>query len=410
MNAGAPEEEGGAAPPIGIIPPIGDIPSRAVSELAAEAQAAADGSRSSDPDAALRAAVQAQARDVCLEVAEHGRAGGVIIVGGEAFARILRSPPGPPPRDADFLCSGDSKPVAVAMARRIREMGVETACKPAKHCGTWRIFAAGAVVADVTGVRPDEFRGLRAAARPCPTVAPVEYLKMSAHFELSRPTVFPGRWPVVFRRLAALYREFPPADPPSRRSVPVRPLAAPGASIVRAASLAAEGARGSVLIAGGFGAELAGMLGAGSRSGCDRVDVVVVSRDEDDSLMTAIKLSRCHPGLLTDGPFPPSLLLPGFSSVLDADGRELARVYHSTVPLTAAGDGLASVDVVMFLLYGEVLLRSRTPAWAAPLAATVALGLVGADGDDPRESRESPGGETVSTRGAWRRLLLAPER
>ena len=345
----------------------------------------------------------AAASDACWAVA---KSGAMVLVGGEAINRTL---PGggvygdEEHRDFDFISSSSSKLAAANMMRAIRDKGLDANIHPAVHEGTWTVKVHRRVVADVTeathqelqalarrkslkdgaggdptgppapnpGGRRRSRRGIGRRHSAYPLVAPVEYLKMSLHFELSRPTVHCRRWPRLHRRLRALYDAFPTAHPGGRDGATSH-REAPG-GLLEAALRSCRGSGGRLLLCGVHAARE--MLGSAGVPAGSRVDLVLHTDDDTDTLAEAIRLSRCSgrelgETLITDGPTGASLFLPAYSSVTDTLGRELARVFSSPVPLATAACGwIASVDFVLCLMYGEDLAGGvgRATARAAAL-------------------------------------------
>ena len=368
----------------------------------------------------------AVARDACWGAAERL---GLVLVGGEAIDAVLPRGGvymGAEHRDIDFLTEKSPKLVAAILVGALRDRGVAANMQPALHDGTWTIKSHRCVVADVTGVSPLEIERLRgagadqgtsggndrrrkrggrksgppgAARRPGGgrvgmAVAPVQYLKMSLHFELSRPAAHCRRWPRLHSRMRALYDAFPPGG---GQAPPRGEAAGPPGGLELAAMRLCESNRGRALLCGTAAArEMLGTGGVAAEE--DRVDVIVQTDDETDALCFAISMARAAeaPGrpLLTDGPFGGGLFLPGYSCVTDDTGGERARVYCSSSPLAAAECGwLASADVVLFLMLGEILASGDSGGGLRRAADSLAVEML---------SREDEG----CCSGNWSRMSL----
>jgi hypothetical protein len=393
---------------------------------------------------ALEATEFAEAREACIET---GARQGLVIVGGEAIDRRLPGidvyPPGER-GDVDFVTSRSSKLVAATLMNVLRSRGLPASIQPAIHDGTWTVRVHRRVVADITEVLPRELdvllgrnpgarggkRRRRGGARPRaalsagppagprageqwgrasgqpggrtgdPPVAPVEYLKMSLHLELSRPTSHCKRWPKVYSRMRSLYEAFPPVATGVSETAP-SPLAAAAAAAARATI---SGRRGQALLCGAAAAlEILGRPPSG------RTDVVVLSEDPSDTLCEAIAIAneaerlvggrdvRGGTVLLTQGPSAQGLFLPAFSSVVDVSGEEIVRVYGSALPLSCTECGsLASADAILFLLYGEMLSLDLDPEGTAGVrsaASSLAAEML---------AREDAG----DCSGNWRRMVM----
>lgn len=398
-----------------------------------------------------------EAREGCLEAAA-GQ--GLLVVGGEAIDRSL---PGGSVyqcgehRDADFVTRRSSKLVAATLMGILRDRGLPASIHPALHEGTWSVRVHRKVVADVTEIAPWEMdvlaggspgpprRRLRsgsrgkganrrqgdppsvgragpggrkgqerrgapasrggpeAPARFGPPVAPIEYLKMSLHLELSRPTSNSRRWPKVYRRMRSLYEAYPPAAPRGELSEPQEER---DDGIRGAAHSAAKATSSDALLCGVPAAlEVLGRPLAG------RTDVVIVSEDPADTICKAIAIAKAAERslggmdiasdrvLLTQGPAPQGLFLPPYSSVTDVHGEELVRVYGSPLPVASSECGsLASADAILYLMYGEMLSLGLDPARTSNLvSASASLA-------EEMLAREDAG----DCSGKWRRMVTGP--
>lgn len=123
--------------------------------------------------------------------------------------------------DVDVFSSKhkDSKKTAHAIAHLLAKRGIQgLRVVPAKHKGTFSVRLDRDPVVDVTWVPGNQLARLRRAndyEGHKVRGAPVAYLKMCLHYELSRPASFIERWRKVWPRLRSLYEKYPEVKCPS---------------------------------------------------------------------------------------------------------------------------------------------------------------------------------------------------
>jgi hypothetical protein len=93
--------------------------------------------------------------------------------------------------------------------------------KPGLHIGTYKLFVNFTPIADITSVPPKLFakmmqisseeRDMILKNNPGLElhVAPLDYLRLAMHLELSRPDGFIDRWQKVYSRMVLLYKTYP---------------------------------------------------------------------------------------------------------------------------------------------------------------------------------------------------------
>lgn len=118
--------------------------------------------------------------------------------------------------DWDFF-TDDPIMIAIEIADRVRsKTGSEVSVTTAAHEGTYKIFAEGKAIADITYVPKDVLKILRehSIIKNGIHYSGPDYLRMNAYLELSRPLGQPDRWEKVIRRISLINREYPIKIPP----------------------------------------------------------------------------------------------------------------------------------------------------------------------------------------------------
>lgn len=113
--------------------------------------------------------------------------------------------------DWDFF-TNDPIMIAIDIADKVKEKtGTEVSVTTATHEGTYKIFADGQAIADITRVPKDVLKILRERSiiKDGIHYSGPEYLRMSAYLELSRPLGQPERWDKVMRRISLLNQAYP---------------------------------------------------------------------------------------------------------------------------------------------------------------------------------------------------------
>lgn len=92
---------------------------------------------------------------------------------------------------------------------------LDTAVVTAVHPGTYKVYANGQAIADITEVSKDVMKLMRknAIIKNGVHYSGPDYLRMSAYLELSRPLGQPDRWEKVIKRVSLLNRAYPIAVP-----------------------------------------------------------------------------------------------------------------------------------------------------------------------------------------------------
>lgn len=123
----------------------------------------------------------------------------------------------------DYDCfSYDAYNHARELAAIYREQGYEyVVVKPGVHAGTHKVYVDFRPVADITHISRtlfDVMSDMSIDEKPLVTkmhpgidmnIAPLSFLRMSFHLELSRPNGNIERWPKVYRRMAIFYSIYP---------------------------------------------------------------------------------------------------------------------------------------------------------------------------------------------------------
>jgi hypothetical protein len=93
----------------------------------------------------------------------------------------------------------------------MEETGANVQLSTAVHAGTYKVYADGIAVADITEVHADLLEIFRKNAIEIDGVlySGPDYLRMAAYLELSRPIGQPDRWEKVMRRLLLLNNAYP---------------------------------------------------------------------------------------------------------------------------------------------------------------------------------------------------------
>lgn len=141
----------------------------------------------------------------------------VLLYGGTAINELLpkrlKFYPAQQLPDMDVFAL-DPVSMAKALVAEYHRKGVSTAVfKPALHPDTWKVFAEGLQVADITGITPAGYRRLREGSVVGPLgvrIANPRFLCLTMHQMLSQP-MDAHRWTKTYKRLAAFYHVFPPA-------------------------------------------------------------------------------------------------------------------------------------------------------------------------------------------------------
>lgn len=113
--------------------------------------------------------------------------------------------------DWDFF-SDNPIIVAVNIADYVKDAtGLETAVVTAAHEGTYKVFADGQAIADITYVSKKVLKIMRehAILKNGIYYSGPDYLRMSAYLEMSRPLGQPDRWEKVIKRISLLNRAYP---------------------------------------------------------------------------------------------------------------------------------------------------------------------------------------------------------
>lgn len=123
--------------------------------------------------------------------------------------------------DYDFF-SPDAKRHAKDLANTYANLGYEEVeVKPGLHLNTYKVFVKYNAVADITYVPEKLFKRMldisnserRAILKHNPNldmnIAPMSFLRMSLHLELSRPDGFIERWTKVYNRMVLFYTTYP---------------------------------------------------------------------------------------------------------------------------------------------------------------------------------------------------------
>jgi hypothetical protein len=113
--------------------------------------------------------------------------------------------------DWDFF-TNDPIMTAIEIADKVRsKTGTEVSVTTAAHEGTYKIFAEGQAIADITYVSKNVLNILRehSIIKNGIHYSGPDYLRMSAYLELSRPLGQPDRWEKVMRRLSLLNKVYP---------------------------------------------------------------------------------------------------------------------------------------------------------------------------------------------------------
>ena len=140
----------------------------------------------------------------------------LIVYGGTALNAVL------PPKDQfysteydlpdwDFF-SDDPVKHAITIADDVhKNTGSETFVTTAAHHGTYKVYADGVSIADITHVDSELLDVLRkhALTRDNILYSGPDYLRMAAYLELSRPRGQVERWEKVMKRLSLLNRAHP---------------------------------------------------------------------------------------------------------------------------------------------------------------------------------------------------------
>lgn len=123
--------------------------------------------------------------------------------------------------DYDFF-SPDAKRHAKDLANTFANLGYEAVeVKPGLHLNTYKVFVNYNAVADITYVPEKLFKRMfdiskserSAILKHNPgldmNIAPMSFLRMSLHLELSRPDGFIERWSKIYKRMVLFYTTYP---------------------------------------------------------------------------------------------------------------------------------------------------------------------------------------------------------
>lgn len=114
--------------------------------------------------------------------------------------------------DIDVFAAQSTK-VAKGLVKMFKDNGIElTNYSEALHPGTYKVFAQGIQIADITGISHKAFDKLDKHSVRGPSglrVVDPQFLRLSLHMLLSQANNA-DRWPKVFARLNTFYRNFPP--------------------------------------------------------------------------------------------------------------------------------------------------------------------------------------------------------
>lgn len=123
--------------------------------------------------------------------------------------------------DYDFF-SPDAKSHAKDLANTFANLGYEEVeVKPGLHLNTYKVFVNYNAVADITYVPDKLFKRMLESSRKERKVilkhnpsldlniAPMSFLRMSLHLELSRPDGFIERWSKIYKRMVLFYNTYP---------------------------------------------------------------------------------------------------------------------------------------------------------------------------------------------------------
>lgn len=140
----------------------------------------------------------------------------LVVYGGTALNAVM------PPKDRfydpehdlpdwDFFSDAPIED-AIRLADDVHEKtGMETFVTTAAHHGTYKVYADGNAIADITEVGENVMETLRkhALLRDDVLYSGPNYLRMAAYLELGRPRGQVDRWEKVFRRLMLLNKNHP---------------------------------------------------------------------------------------------------------------------------------------------------------------------------------------------------------
>jgi hypothetical protein len=123
--------------------------------------------------------------------------------------------------DYDFF-SPDAKKHAKELGNTFADLGYEgVEVKPGLHLNTYKVFVNYNAVADITYVPEKLFERMSEISKSERTeilqhnpsldmnIAPMAFLRMSLHLELSRPDGFIERWTKVYKRMVLFYHTYP---------------------------------------------------------------------------------------------------------------------------------------------------------------------------------------------------------
>lgn len=116
--------------------------------------------------------------------------------------------------DIDVFCTNGEEIAKRLIAEYERRGYKIPAYKEALHPGTWKVFAEGLQVADISDVPPPVYRILAKHSRRGSLgirIVNRQFLRMSLHVMLSQP-YDAHRWTKVFQRLISFYTIYPPSD------------------------------------------------------------------------------------------------------------------------------------------------------------------------------------------------------
>jgi hypothetical protein len=139
-----------------------------------------------------------------------------VVYGGTALNAILPShlqfyDPEYDLPDWDFFTDNPVM-IAVDIADKVKaKTGSDESVSTAAHEGTYKVFADGKAIADITYVPTKVLKLLRekSVIKDGIHYSGPEYLRMSAYLELSRPLGQPDRWEKVIKRISLLNQAYP---------------------------------------------------------------------------------------------------------------------------------------------------------------------------------------------------------
>ena len=150
--------------------------------------------------------------DLCISILKRHD---VLLYGGTAINEIFPEPykfyskeelP-----DIDVFCT-DYQPIAEDILRTFKKYGYKlTQVKEALHENTYKVFAEGLQLIDISVISKDFFKSLKKNSIKTKLGIPavsIDYLKYSLHLILSEP-LNSWRWTKVYQRMVKLYTVYP---------------------------------------------------------------------------------------------------------------------------------------------------------------------------------------------------------